>query len=88
MAISQNHYVEMAHVAWNESIKKEIGMLARVTIRGPVNTFDREYKDIDDIIYEEHWLHLYRTLGQLSINLKETTVLNVEEIDCGSYDGP
>ena len=63
-------------------------MLARVTIRGPVNTFDREYKDIDDIIYEEHWLHLYRTLGQLSINLKETTVLNVEEIDCGSYNGP
>ena len=43
--------------------------------------FNRKYEDIDRVIYEEHWLHLYRTSGQKSINLKKVTVLDVEEID-------
>ena len=56
-------------------------MLVRVTIRTSGDIFDREYEDIEYVIYEEHWLHLYRISGQMSINLKEITVLNVEEID-------
>ena len=44
-------------------------------------SFNREYEDIERVIYEEYWLHLYKTQGQKSINLKNITVLDVEEID-------